>query len=69
MPATAKLARDLRRPMCECPDPDVLTEWTGYAGIEHHLCCDTDEAVARDDAGNIINLTAIYGIYDLPDES
>jgi hypothetical protein len=55
--------------MCECPDPDVLTEWTGYAGIEHHLCCDTDEAVARDDAGNIINLTAIYGIYDLPDES
>src|SRR5205823_4056790 len=60
----AELVRKCEQIMCECNSPDVLTEWTGYVGTEHHMCCGTTESVARDAEGNVINLTALHSLYD-----
>lgn len=49
--------------MCNCPEPDVMTEWTGYAGTEHHYCCDTTEDVRQDEHGNVIYMDDLYALY------
>lgn len=50
--------------MCDCKNQDVMTEWNGAQGTEHHYCCDTTVNVARADDGATVNLDDVRSLYD-----